>query len=122
MMWNWRVIIIIPVASKPAAEQAARSINSTGPDYAGDAFNSALSETGTLPVTHWSLYTSATDEMVQAMASALSIIPSVQYWRHDVTGNLVASNVTEADGQPWGYGESLEADGLLTVSMQSLQE
>jgi len=122
MNWKWRLIIIVPVASKPAAEQAARSINSTGPDYSGHAFNSTLSETGTLPITHWSLYTSATDEMVEAMASALSIIPSVQYWRHDVTGNLVASNVTEADGQPWGYEESLEAAGLLTVSMQPLQE
>jgi len=112
MMWNWRVIIIVPAASKAAAEQAARLINSTGPDYSGDAFCCTLSASGSLPVTHWSLYTSATDEMVQAMASALSTIPGVQYWRHDVEGNLVASNVTEATGQPWGYDESLESAGL----------
>jgi hypothetical protein len=50
--------------------------------------------------------------MVQAMASALSTIPGVQYWRHDVEGYLVASNVTEATGQRWGYDDSLEAAGL----------
>ena len=114
-MWKWRLIIIVPAASKPTAEQAARLINSTGPDYDGDAFGSPLSASGTEPATHWSLYTSATDAMVDAMASALPSILGVQFWRHDVSGRLVASNVTAADGQQWGYEESLKAAGLRTV-------
>jgi hypothetical protein len=115
-MWNWRVVIIVPEASKAAAEQAARLINSTGPDYDGDAFCSPLSESGNLPATHWGLYTSATDSMVEAMASALSSVPAVRFWRHDVAGNLVASNVTVADGQAWGYEDSLRTSGLRTVN------
>jgi hypothetical protein len=112
MMWNWRVIIVVPAASKAAAEQAARSINSTGPDYSGDAFCSPLSISGSLPATHWGLYTSATDSIVDAMALALPSISGVQFWRHNVAGSLVASNVTDAAGQAWGYQDSLEASGL----------
>jgi hypothetical protein len=112
MMWNWRVIIIVPAESKATAEQAARLVNSTGPDYDGDAFCSPLSESGSLPATHWGLYTSATDSMVEAMAFALPSIPGVQFWRHDVAGNLVASNVTDAAGQAWSYEDSLETSGL----------
>lgn len=111
-MWNWRVIIIVPAASKAAAEQAARLVNSTGPDYDGYAFCSPLSESGILPATHWGLYTSATDSMVEAMSLALPSISGVQFWRHDVAGNLVASNVTDAAGQAWGYEDSLETSGL----------
>lgn len=115
IMWNWRVVIIVPAASKATAEQAARLINSTGPDYDGDAFGSPLSASGSQPATHWGLYTSATDAMVEAMASALPSIPGVQFWRHDVDGRLTASNVTAAAGQPWGYDESLAAAGLRAV-------
>lgn len=114
-MWNWRVIIIVPSAAKSAAEQAARQINSTGPDYVGDAFTTPLSAGGNNPPTHWALYTSATDEMVAGMASALPSIAGVQYWRHDVAGLLVASNVTQASEQPWGWMQSLEAAGLKQI-------
>lgn len=115
MMWNWRVVIVVPSAAKVAAEQAARAINSTGPDYAGDAFTTPLSANGSNPPTHWALYTSATDEMVSLMASALPAIAGVQFWRHDVGGALVASNVTQASGQPWGWTQSIEAAGLQQI-------
>lgn len=111
-MWNWRVVIIVPAAFKAVAEQAARSINSAGPNYDGDAFSLELTPSGAGPVTHWALYTSATDEMVSEMAAALPVIEGAKYWRHDVGGALVASNVTEATGQPWGWPQSLEAAGL----------
>lgn len=113
--WSWRVVIIVPAAAKAAAEQSARDINSTGPDYDGDAFTAALSADGTEPATHWGLYTSATDEMVASMADALPAISGVMYWRHDVGGTLAGSNVTEPVGQPWGWGESLAAAGLADV-------
>lgn len=115
MNWNWRVVIVVPAAAKQAAEQAARAINSTGPDYQGDAFTAPLSADGSEPVTHWGLYTSATDEMVTAMATALPQIDGAMYWRHDIGGVLASSNVTDASGQPWGLAESLAAAGLREV-------
>lgn len=120
MMWNWRLIIIVPAAAKPAAEQAALSINSTGPDYQGDAFTIPLSANGSGRATHYGLYTSATDAMVQAMASSLPKISGVSYWRHDIEGRLVASNVTGADGQAWGLTDSLAAAGLAVVESSPL--
>lgn len=114
-MWNWRLIIIVSAAAKPAAEQAARYINSTGPDYQGDAFTLPLSASGSGPATYYGLYTSATDAMVEAMATALPQIGGASYWRHDIEGRLVASNVTQADGQAWGLDESLTAAGLVVV-------
>jgi hypothetical protein len=117
-MWNYRVIIIVPTASKPAAEQAARAINSTGPDYEGDAFTVPLSSDGSQPATHYGLYTSATDEMVAAMADALPSLVGVQYWRHGVGGDLQASNVTEPTGQAWGWQQSLDAAGLVPVDAE----
>lgn len=115
-MWNWRIIIIVPAAAKSAAEQAARHINSTGPDYQGDAFTVALSASGSQPASHYGLYTSATDAMVEAMATALPQIGGASYWRHDIEGRLVASNVTQADGQAWGWEQSLAAAGLLPAT------
>jgi len=115
-MWSWRVVIIVPAASKSVAEAAARQINSTGPDYAGDAFTLALSATGNAPATHYGLYTSATDEMVEEMASALPSISGVQFWRHGVGGDLQASNVTAPSGQAWGWEQSLDAAGLRVVA------
>lgn len=115
MMWSFRVVIIVPAASKAAAEQAARAINSTGPDYDGDAFTLPLSASGTGSPTHWALYTSATDEMVAGMASALPQIGGAQFWRHDIDGVLVASNVTQPAGQAWGFAESLAAAGLRQI-------
>lgn len=115
-MWNYRLVIIVPAASKATAEQAARAINSTGPDYEGDAFTIPLSASGSEPAAHYGLYTSATDEMVAAMASALPQIEGVMFWRHGVGGDLQASNVTEPTGQAWGWAESLAAAGLKNVT------
>lgn len=113
--WKWRVVVIVPAASKAIAEDAARQINSTGPDYEGDAFTVALSADGTEPATHYGLYTSATDAMIAAMGMALPQIAGAQYWRHDLIGALAASNVTDATGQPWGWDESLAEAGLAVV-------
>lgn len=113
--WGWRVVIIVPSSAKAAAEQAARQINSTGPDYQGEAFTTPLSASGNNPPTHWALYTSATDEMASGMASTLPSIAGVQFWRHEVAGTLVSSNVTQPDGQPWGWMQSVEAAGLRQV-------
>jgi len=115
MIWNCRVVIIVPVSSKPAAEQAARAINSTGPDYQGDAFTSPLSASGANPPTHYGLYTSATDEMVASMASALPQIGGAMFWRHGTEGILAASNVTAVNGQAWGWAQSLDAAGLADI-------
>lgn len=115
MSWSYRIVVIVPSASKQAAEQAARAINSTGPDYEGDAFALALSADGSQPATHYGLYTSATEEMVTAMATALPSLQGVQFWRHGIEGDLQASNVTEPTGQPWGWQQSLDAAGLVTV-------
>lgn len=116
MNWAWRVIVIVPVASKQLAEQAARAINSTGPDYDGDAFTVPLSATGSEPATHFGLYTSATDAMVAGMAEALPQISGVAFWRHGVGGDLQASNVTEPTGQAWGWNQSVAAVGLKNVA------
>lgn len=113
--WSYRVVIIVPASSKVAAEHAARAINSTGNDYEGDAVTVALSPDGNSPTTHYGLYTSATDEMVAAMASTLLQIAGVAFWRHDVDGMLLASNVTEPAGQEWGFDQSLAAAGLAVV-------
>jgi hypothetical protein len=113
--WPWRVVIVVPAASKAAAEQAARPINSSGPDYDGNAFTTPLSASGNEPVTHWALYTSATNEMVSKMGLAISAINGVQYWRHGLDGLLAASNVTAVQGQEWGWLPSLEAAGLKQI-------
>lgn len=115
MMWGWRIIIIVPASAKFAAEQSARMINSTGPDYSGDAFTVPLSPNGKTPITHWALYTSATDDMVREMAEALPAIVGAMFWRHDANGSLAASNVSEAAGQPWDFAQSLGAAGLKPV-------
>ena len=54
-------------------------------------------------------------EMVAEMASALPQIGGAQFWRHDVGGSLVASNVTQASGQAWGFAQSIEAAGLRQI-------
>jgi hypothetical protein len=115
MNWNHRISVVIPPASKAIAEAAARQINSTGPDYDGDAFTVRLSASGDYPATHYGLCTSATDEMVSAMADALPFIPGVQFWRHDIDGRLTSSNVTDPTGQAWGWVESLNAAGLKQI-------
>jgi hypothetical protein len=113
--FRWRVSVVVDVSAKAAAEVAARTINSTGPDYDGEAFNVALSASGEGPATHFGLCTSATDEMVSAMFVALTDISSAMFWRTDTEGHLVASNVTLAESQPWGWNESLAAAGLMPV-------
>jgi hypothetical protein len=115
MIYPWRVIIIVPSASKSAAEIAARAINSTGSDYEGEAFTLPLSASGSGTATHYGLYTSATEQMVSAMADALPQIGGAMFWRHDEAGMLAASNVTAPDGQAWGWQESLAAAGLSVV-------
>jgi hypothetical protein len=115
IIFRWRVSIIVPAIAKAGAEEAAKAINSTGPDYEGDAFNVPLSTSGDGPATHFGLCTSATDEMVSAMFVALTEIPSAMFWRTDAEGHLVASNVTSADSQPWGWNESLAAAGLRPI-------
>jgi hypothetical protein len=115
MIWPWRVVIVVPIASVGAAEIAARAINSTGPGYLGDAFTSRLSATGQEPATHAALYTSATDEMVAAMSNALPQISGAMYWRHDTGYQLVASNVSNAIRQPWCWSDSLAAAGLAEI-------
>jgi hypothetical protein len=117
-MWSWRIVIIVPVNSKAAAEQSARSINSTGPDYTGEVFTLALSASGNGPPTHYAMYSSATDAMIAAMASL--DISGAMFWRHDTEGKLVASNVTEAAGQAWGLSQSLDAGGLSVVDAPSV--
>lgn len=116
MNWNWRVVIIVPAAYHATAEAFARGINSTGPDYVGDAFNMPLSQSGSEPVTHYGLATPATDSMVAAMSEALPQMGGVQYWRRDVNDALVASNVTAVSGQEWSIEQSLAAAGLVRVS------
>ena len=113
-MWSYRVVIVVPAATKTVAEQAARAINSNGPDYQGDAFTMPLSAGGG-QATHYGLYTSATDEMVAAMAVALPSLAGVQFWRHGAEGDLQASNVTEPTGQAWGWQQSLDAAGLVPL-------
>lgn len=112
MIYPWRVVIIVPAASKPAAEIAARAINSTGPDYDGEAFTLPLSASGSGQATHYGLYTSATEQMVEAMSAALPQISGARFWRHDEAGLLAASNVTAPEGQAWGWQESLASAGL----------
>lgn len=115
MIYPWRVVIIVPADSRDDAEVAARAINSTGPNYEGQAFTLPLSSTGSNPPTHYGLYTSATDEMVALMASALPAVVGAMYWRHDVSGSLVSSNITQAEGQEWGWGESIQAASLRQI-------
>lgn len=119
MSWNYRIVIVVPAASKSVAEEAARSINSTGPAYDGDAFSMMLSANGAEPATHYGLYTSATDEMIAAMSAALPQIFGVMFWRHGVAGELQASNVTDPTGQAWGLDASLTAAGLREVVQPS---
>lgn len=116
MIFPWRVVIIVPAVSFAVAEEAARAINSTGPSYDGHAFSLPLSASGGATATHYGLYTSATDEMVAAMGSVLPNVGGAMYWRHNLDGVLVASNVTDAHGQAWGWQQSLEASGLGVVS------
>ena len=116
MMWNWRVIIVVPDSSKADAERVARDINSTGPAYDGDAFTVSLSESGAGSPTHWALYTSATDEMISSMSLALPNIDGAKYWRHDIAGHLISSNVTDPQGQPWSFEDSIGSIGLRPVS------
>jgi hypothetical protein len=102
MNWPWRVVIIVPVSSLAVAEVAARAINSTGPEYSGQAFSMQLSA-------------SATDEMLTEMNDALPSVPGVKFWRHDTDGILASSNVTVPAGQAWGWEESIGSVGLSRI-------
>lgn len=115
MNWRWRLVIIVPVSSLAVAETAARAINSSGPDYSGQAFSMQLSSSGNAPATHVALYTSATDDMLAEMNDALPSVPGVKFWRHDTDGILVASNVTVPSGQSWGWEESIGSVGLKRI-------
>jgi hypothetical protein len=115
MNWPWRVVVIVPVSSLAVAEVAARAINSTGPEYAGQAFSMQLSASGDSPATHVGLYTSATDEMLTKMNAALPSVPGVMFWRHDTNGILAASNVTVPSGQTWGWTDSIGSVGLKRI-------
>lgn len=114
MSYPHRLIIIVPAAAKQMADAAAAAVE---PDQSctGPWFSVALSASGQEPATHWALYTSATDDMVSAMASALPQITGAMFWRHDLNDVLVASNVTEPAGQAWGWQQSLAAAGLAVV-------
>jgi hypothetical protein len=115
MNWPWRVVVIVPVSSLAVAEVAARAINSTGPEYSGQAFSMQLSASGDSPATHVGLYTSATDEMLTKMNAALPSVPGVMFWRHDTNGILAASNVTVPSGQTWGWTDSIGSVGLKRI-------
>jgi hypothetical protein len=119
MIYPWRVIIIVPLASKASAESAARAINSTGSDYEGEAFTISLSASGAGTATHCGLYTSATEQMVASMSAALPQIGGAMFWRHDQAGLLAASNVTDPEGQQWGWQQTLEAAGLAVIQSPS---
>jgi len=112
MMWNWRVIVIVPLQSLAIAEAAARQINSTGDGYPGDAITTRLSPTGTEPPSHYACYTSATADMLDHMSEAMATIPGIMYWTHDVDGALIASNITEPELQAWGWQQALGVAGL----------
>lgn len=113
--WMWRTIVIVPASSKAIAEQAARAINSTGPDYEGDAFTTLLSVTGSEPATHYGLYVSVDQTMVDRMSTAMPFISDAMFWRHDLDGVLVASNVSTEGISPWGWQQSLAAAGLREI-------
>jgi hypothetical protein len=117
MIWPWRVIIIVPASSRAAANAFAAQIDWGNTD-GSEAFGVPLSSNGLTPPTHYAAYTSATDDMVSAMSAALPQVAGVKYWRHDVQGLLVASNVTQPSGQTWGWAESLAAAGLVVVQPQ----
>jgi hypothetical protein len=114
MTWPWRLIIIVPAEAKAEANACAAAID-YGNTSGGDAFGIALSSTAADPPTHYGIYISATDDMVAAMADFLPLVVGAQYWRHDAARALVASNVTEAANQQWGWAESLAAVGLTVI-------
>jgi hypothetical protein len=114
MMWLWRVIIVVPAEALDTANAFAASID-VGNTDGGPAFTVPLSASGTGPPSHFALYTSATNDMVSAMAAALPAIAGAMFWRHAADGTLAASNVTEPEGQQWGWSDSLAAAGLSVV-------
>jgi len=115
MSWDYRVIIVVPAASKAIADAAARHIDPAQPSAEVECFSMRLSASGAEPPTHFGTYTSATEEIVQEMASMLPQISGVMFWRHGVGGDLQASNVTDPTGQPWGWQESMAAAGLVRI-------
>jgi hypothetical protein len=119
MNWPYRLIIIVPASAVAQANALAATID-YGNLEGAPAFAAPLSATGDDPATHYSVYTSATDEMVSMMAQALPAVEGAMFWRHAADGTLVASNVTEPAGQQWGWTQSLEAAGLRRIEPQSI--
>lgn len=107
--WRWRIIVIVNSAAKQKADSIASDVDKTHTVLSSAFVTPLTNGTG---ITHWGTYVSATDDMVSALAEELPSVPGAMFWRHDASGALVASNITDATNQPWGWPQSLEAAGL----------
>lgn len=110
--WKWQVAIIVPKASREAAEAMASVV--AGHDQQ-ETFAIELSSRGEAPATHYACCTWATDDWLSRMQSALPSIVGAMYYRMDATGTLVASSSVGSVGLPWSWPASIEDAGLSVV-------
>lgn len=115
MNWLWRMIIIIPISEKNKAENFIRSINSTGPDYTGDAFNIFLSVDGNNPPSHCVLMTPATDNMFHQIKAFVDHNNNIMYWQKNTDDILISSNMTQPSEQIWTIDDSIKLTNLKII-------
>ena len=113
--WRWHIAIIVPLASRDAADEMADFVAGVQPS---PTFTIPLSPTGQDPVTHYGCATHATDEWLLAMQQVLPSVTGVRYWRSNGDGVLVASTSTNRIGEAWSWQKSLD-DATLTLLHES---
>jgi hypothetical protein len=107
--WKWQVIIIVPAASKSAADAMAAQVTGTLQD---DTFAVPLRPAAGGSVTHYACCTMATDEWLIAMQDALPSVGGVSFWRIDMAGTLAATNSAGVIGAAFGWQDATAAMSL----------
>jgi hypothetical protein len=110
--WKWHVIIVVPSASKAAADAMAAQV--TGTEQA-DTFAVPLGPSESGPVTHYACGTMATDEWLVAMQGLLPSVAGVAFWRIDMDGKLAATNASGNIGTTFGWTDAIASLGLCVV-------
>ena len=114
--WKWQIAIIVPAASRDAANAMASVV--AGHEQTA-TFAIELSPTGLGQATHYACCTWATDEWLGRMQSALPTIVGAAYYRMDALGTLVASSSAGSVGELWSWPSSIHDVGLKVVNAVS---
>lgn len=118
---KFRVAIIVPIALKSAADQAAASAAlGIDPEALLSTMAVSLSANGDSPATHCACCGQLTDDQIAYLASNIADWPGAMFWNWNDIGEplLVASSVGDGDpnlGESWGWQQSLSSAELKVI-------